>query len=176
MCVIASDGGALVQAELHGDGAVDSALPQAIAALLPHAPGGVVVVHGPGSYTGVRAGMAAALGFAHARGLPLFTVGTLDVVAAGSDAGERGGWVVADAGRGAVYAQQIGSDAAVMSSPVRITTGELAAKQLPVFCIDPPPGSGWLAVDAAAALARAVPLAIATGPVPRAELRAVHVE
>ena len=43
--------------------------------------GAVVVVTGPGTYTGVRAGMAAALGIAHARGLPLHGIGSLEVVA-----------------------------------------------------------------------------------------------
>jgi len=43
----------------------------------------VVVVTGPGSYTGLRAGMAAGLGLAHALGLPLHGVSSLEVTARG---------------------------------------------------------------------------------------------
>lgn len=42
--------------------------------------GAVAVGIGPGSYTGLRIGLSAAKGFAHALGIPLLGVGTLDIL------------------------------------------------------------------------------------------------
>ena len=47
----------------------------------------VVVVTGPGSYTGLRAGMAAGLGVAHALGIPLHGMGSLEVTARSAPTG-----------------------------------------------------------------------------------------
>ncbi|MDB5201864.1 MAG: universal protein YeaZ [Ferruginibacter sp.] len=41
----------------------------------------IAVTIGPGSYTGLRVGMASAKGFAYALGLPLITIGTLPAMA-----------------------------------------------------------------------------------------------
>jgi N6-L-threonylcarbamoyladenine synthase len=65
----------------------------------------VVCGLGPGSFTGVRIGVATAKGIARGLGVPLFGVSTLDAVAWGAWlAGIRGNLgVVADAMRGEVY-------------------------------------------------------------------------
>ncbi len=64
----------------------------------------VVVGRGPGSFTGVRIGVATAKGIAHGLGVGLFGVGTLDAIAWGVPrewSGTLG--VVGDAMRGEVY-------------------------------------------------------------------------
>lgn len=63
----------------------------------------VAVANGPGSFTGVRIGVAAAKGFAWGRELPLYGVSTLEAMALGL--GETAGLVcpVMDARRSQVY-------------------------------------------------------------------------
>ncbi|HEX4577177.1 MAG TPA: tRNA (adenosine(37)-N6)-threonylcarbamoyltransferase complex dimerization subunit type 1 TsaB [Edaphobacter sp.] len=63
----------------------------------------VVVVHGPGSFTGVRVGVSAAKGLSEAGGVPLIAVSRLALLAACVD-GEGGPvHAVLDAGRGEFY-------------------------------------------------------------------------
>jgi tRNA threonylcarbamoyladenosine biosynthesis protein TsaB len=61
---------------------------------------------GPGSFTGVRVGIATARGLGLGRGLPVFGVCTLDALGRGigEAAGERDRLAVADARRGEVFA------------------------------------------------------------------------
>jgi tRNA threonylcarbamoyladenosine biosynthesis protein TsaB len=61
----------------------------------------VVVVHGPGSFTGVRVGLSAAKGLSEAGAVPLIAVSRLAVLAAGG--GEGVVHAVLDAGRGEFY-------------------------------------------------------------------------
>lgn len=61
----------------------------------------VVVVHGPGSFTGVRVGLSAAKGLSEAGGVPLIAVSRLALLAAG--VGEGVVHAVLDGGRGEFY-------------------------------------------------------------------------
>ena len=65
--------------------------------------GAVAVANGPGSFTGVRIGAAAAKGFAWGREIPLYGVSTLEAMALGLGAWEGYVCPVMDARRSQVY-------------------------------------------------------------------------
>ena len=64
---------------------------------------GVGIVHGPGSFTGVRVGLALAKGLCEAAGLPCAPVSRLAILAHATELGE--GFALLPAGRGQVYAR-----------------------------------------------------------------------
>lgn len=66
--------------------------------------GGIGVVSGPGSFTGVRTGLAMAKGLCVVAGLPLASVSRLEVLAQAADLCE--GFAVFDAGRGSLYVRE----------------------------------------------------------------------
>ena len=63
----------------------------------------VAVVHGPGSFTGVRVGLGAAKGLSEAGGVPLIAVSRLALLAGCVEGGEGPVHAVLDAGRGEFY-------------------------------------------------------------------------
>lgn len=63
----------------------------------------VVVVHGPGSFTGVRVGLSAAKGLSEAGRVPLVAVSRLALLANCVDGGGEAVHAVLDAGRGEFY-------------------------------------------------------------------------
>jgi tRNA threonylcarbamoyladenosine biosynthesis protein TsaB len=67
----------------------------------------VGVVHGPGSFTGVRVGLAAAKGLCEAVGAKLIAVSRLEVLAV---QGIAGAWAVLDAGRDEFYTRDGGKE------------------------------------------------------------------
>jgi tRNA threonylcarbamoyladenosine biosynthesis protein TsaB len=85
----------------------------------------IAVGVGPGSFTGLRLGIATARGLAQARDLPLVGVSSLAALAVGADL------AVIDARRGEVFAAAPGA-----FEPVALEPGDLAARIQP----------GWLTV------------------------------
>jgi tRNA threonylcarbamoyladenosine biosynthesis protein TsaB len=63
----------------------------------------IVVVHGPGSFTGVRVGLSAAKGLSEAGGVPLVAVSRLALLSAWAGVGDATVYAVLDAGRGEFY-------------------------------------------------------------------------
>ena len=63
----------------------------------------VVVVHGPGSFTGVRVGLSAAKGLSEAGGIPLIAISRLALLATFVGEGDATVHAVLDAGRGEFY-------------------------------------------------------------------------
>jgi len=65
---------------------------------------GIGVVSGPGSFTGVRTGLAMAKGLCEVLGLPLASISRLEVLADAAELHE--GFAVLDAGRGSLYVRE----------------------------------------------------------------------
>lgn len=78
------------------------------------------VVCGPGSFTGTRAGLAAAKGLCEAADLPMAAVSRLEVLA--DAAAMSNGYAVLDAGRGELYVRDIsmGSEWLCAASALRV--------------------------------------------------------
>lgn len=125
---------------------------------------GVAVTRGPGSFTGLRVGIALAKGLALSRGLPLIGVPTLDVVAAAQGRDRRPLCAVLQAGRGricvATYRWRVGEW--VAREEPRLTTWLTLVEQTAVptlFCgeIDP---TGANALTSLGELAVLLPAAV----------------
>jgi tRNA threonylcarbamoyladenosine biosynthesis protein TsaB len=85
---------------------------------------------GPGTFTGLRVGLAAARGIALAAGRPIVGVTTLEALAHGVDIAARDGRgliAALDARRGEVYAQVFDGDLAPLSEPRAAPPGAVAA-------------------------------------------------
>jgi tRNA threonylcarbamoyl adenosine modification protein YeaZ len=171
--VVATRDGEQIRGVVTRDQPAGASLPVAIASLLSLVDLAVVVVTGPGTYSGVRAGMAAALGIAQARDLPLYGIGSLEVAACWPRPEADGDpWVVADAGRGGLYVARSSTPA----PPKRVAASAFDAGAAGVVSTEALSIDGLLVVEPARALAHAVVLALSRPPLDRAGLTAVYTE
>ncbi|HXA28972.1 MAG TPA: tRNA (adenosine(37)-N6)-threonylcarbamoyltransferase complex dimerization subunit type 1 TsaB [Candidatus Angelobacter sp.] len=179
VCVLAGGDGTVL-AEQHLEGRhLDRQLPAALAALLARGrPTAVAAVLGPGSYTGLRVGIAAALGLAHAADLPLHGIGALDVVARAAPPGVELVEAVADAGRGALYVARFRRGGMVLhheDEPRRVEAGGWQpAPGFAAVSFDDVNGAEPCAPRAAAALAMSAAAALAAAPLLRAGLEPIY--
>lgn len=117
-----------------GVGHAEHLIPQiqaviARAGLAPADLGRIVAVVGPGSFTGIRAGLAAARGLGLALSVPVIGVTTLEALAAEARVLAPGRAVVAalDARRDEVYAQAFAADGAALGDPALMPRAAAAA-------------------------------------------------
>jgi tRNA threonylcarbamoyladenosine biosynthesis protein TsaB len=89
----------------------------------------IAVVVGPGSFTGIRVGVAAARGLALALGIPSVGITTLETLAAvHRDTSSDGSLLVAmDAKRNEVYVQAFGADGVELSEPTALSPEDAAS-------------------------------------------------
>ncbi len=114
----------------------------------------VAVTVGPGTFTGLRVGLAAARGLALAAGVPVLGVTTLETLAHGLAPEASAGRVVVaalDARRGEVYVQQFDAARAPLGPP-QVAAPAAAAAALP-------PGPAILVGDGAGLVAAALGVA-----------------
>lgn len=132
-------------------------LPRLVSALAqsglgPEHLSGIAVTQGPGSFTGLRIGMAAAKGLALARGLPLIAIPTLDAVAVAQGRDRRPLCAVLQAGRGricvALYYWKEGGWQ--VHEPPRLTTWEKIREEITrptLFCGEVTPQGAQVLAD-----------------------------
>lgn len=118
--------------------------------------GRVAVAVGPGSFTGIRVGVAAARGFGLALGVPVTGVTTLEALAADA-LGEHAGpvTVAVHGGRGQIFLQSFSADGEPLGEPEAVEAGHAAASV--------PPSAQYLAGNAAAEIAAILGRAVETG-------------
>jgi len=90
----------------------------------------IAITRGPGAFTGMRIGLAAARGFALALGIPCIGVTTLEAVAHGIAKGQRQGQTVlaaVESKREDIYVQIFDADLAPLCKPMAADGPALAA-------------------------------------------------
>ncbi|MGL4490117.1 MAG: tRNA (adenosine(37)-N6)-threonylcarbamoyltransferase complex dimerization subunit type 1 TsaB, partial [Rhizobiaceae bacterium] len=107
----------------------------------------VAVCVGPGSFTGIRVGVSAAIGFGVALNIPVIGVTSLQALAVDAQSAGREALCLIDAHRGDVYAQSFSAQGTPLDAARQIALGEIAVMpslQSKLLC-----GSGVAALKAA---------------------------
>lgn len=126
----------------------------------------LAVTTGPGTFTGIRIGLAAARGLALASGLPLIGVTSLEAAAAGVAQVERTGrmlLVTIDSRRDDLFIQAFDHENRPLSPPASVASGDLA-RSVPAGALLIAGDAAARACDVLAAAGRPVALASAVGP------------
>jgi tRNA threonylcarbamoyladenosine biosynthesis protein TsaB len=125
----------------------------------------IAVTTGPGSFTGIRVGLAAARGLALASGLPILGITAFEALAQAVPPAERQGrtlLVAIDSRRGDLFIQGFAGDDTPLCAPAAVTPEALAAKVPARLLLA---GDGAARAGAAlAAVGHAAMLASETGP------------
>jgi tRNA threonylcarbamoyladenosine biosynthesis protein TsaB len=135
----------------------------------------IAVTTGPGSFTGIRVGLAAARGLALASALPLLGVTAFEtIVAAVPPAERRGGALIVaiDSRRDDLFIQCFAADGAALSAPAALAPAALA-DAVPAGTLVLAGDGATRARDALAALGRSALLARADGPPDAADIAAL---
>lgn len=144
--IFAADGSLLDQAdEVMARGSAERLMPMLERLLGPAKPSAVLVGCGPGSFTGLRVGLAAAHGLSLGWGVPLYAMSTLALIAAGAS-GSGPVAVALVGGHGELFVQQFACDPLVPTTDLASLTPEAAARAIDAPLIL---GSGAAALVAA---------------------------
>jgi len=120
-------GGAVLDAahEVVSRGHAERLLPMIEAVLAGRRPGAILVDCGPGSFTGVRVGLAAAQGLAIGWGVPVSGYSSMALIAAAS--GEASVAVALTGGHGELFVQDYGGDPIAPLGELRSLSPDAAA-------------------------------------------------
>ena len=139
---------------------------------------GLATTVGPGSFTGLRAGIAAARAMALAAELPLIGVTTLEAVAQGIDAGFRDGRasvVVLETKRIEVYAQSFSADLSPLGEAAALSPAAVAAALPDGPLVIAGDAAGRLGAEIGATRRKAVRFAAGPGLPDAADIAAIAV-
>jgi tRNA threonylcarbamoyladenosine biosynthesis protein TsaB len=132
----------------------------------------IAVTTGPGSFTGIRVGLAGARGLALASGLPLLGITAFEAIAAAVSPAERRGAaliVAIDSRRGDLFIQSFAVDGTASSAPAALAPAALG-DAVPAGALVLAGDGAARARDALAALGRVALLARADGPPDAADI------
>jgi tRNA threonylcarbamoyl adenosine modification protein YeaZ len=130
VALLGADGTVLAEAhEIVSRGHAERLLPMIEAMLAGRRPGAILVDCGPGSFTGVRVGLAAARGLAIGWGVPVSGYSSMALIAAASGAAEPA--VALTGGHGELFVQDYGGDPIAPLGGLRSLPPDAAAAAIP---------------------------------------------